>query len=403
MFTENFFTKILDLEDGWVVKSVDTNFSKEEIVIQIDCLLEQLEDPQSGELCKIYDHAPARKWRHLDTMQYKTYIKCELPRIITSEGKVKTIQPNWASGYERHTFLFEHAVIDLLKASKNQTKTAQLMRCGFNVVNRIMHLSTQRGMARRNYTDLVFDQVSLDEKSFKKGHNYITVLSHPPSGCVLDVEEDRTKEACKSLFSRVFTETQLSQVTAVSMDMWPAYIISAEEFLPNASISHDRFHLIMYLNKAIDQVRRREVKQHEELKNTRYALLKNPENHTEKQRIKFEAIAGTNYEVSKAWQVRENFKDLFSCGKLYAWTLYNKWTADSKRRKIKEIDKVIETFNNHISGVVNALIMNLSNAMAERLNGKIQELKTVGKGYRTFANFRSAILFFHGGLDLYPH
>jgi transposase len=46
--------------------------------------------------------------------------------------------------------------------------------------------------------------------------------------------------------------------------------------------------------------------------------------------------------------------------------------------------------------------MNLSNAMAERLNGKIQEFKTAGRGYRTFANYRSAILFFHGGLDLYP-
>jgi len=126
----------------------------------------------------------------------------------------------------------------------------------------------------------------------------------------------------------------------------------------------------MYLNKAIDEVRRRKVKQHDELKNTRYALLKNPENLTEKQRIKFEAITGANYEVRKAWQVRENFKDLFSCGKLLAWTLYNKRTADSKRRKIKEIDKVVETFNNHISGVVNALIMNLSNAMAERLNSR---------------------------------
>lgn len=403
MFTQNFFTRILDLEDGWVVESVDTDFSKEEISIQIVCLSKQLEDTQTGELCNIYDHAPARKWRHLDTMQYKTYITCELPRIITSEGKVKTVQPNWASGYERHTFLFEHAVIDLLKASKNQTKTAQLMRCGFNVVNRIMHLSTQRGMARRNYSALVFDQLSIDEKSFKKGHQYITVLSHPGSSCVLDVEEDRTKEACKSLFNRTLTEVQLGQVTSVSMDMWPAYINSAEELLPNAAITHDRFHLIMYLNKAIDQVRRREVKQHGELKHTRYALLKNPENLTEKQRIKFEAIAGANYEVSKAWQVRENFKALFSCGKLFAWTLYNKWTADSKKRKIKEIDKVVETFNNHISGVVNALIMNLSNAMAERLNGKIQELKTVGKGYRTFANFRSAILFFHGGLNLYPH
>lgn len=403
MFTENLFTRILDLEDGWVVASVDTDFSKKEISIQIVCLLDQLEDTQSGELCSIYDHAPARKWRHLDTMQYKTYIKCELPRIITSDGKVKTVQPNWASGYDRHTFLFEHAVIDLLKASKNQTKTAQLMRCGFNVVNRIMHLSTQRGMARRSYTNLVFDQLSIDEKSFKKGHKYITVLSHPGSGCVLDVEEDRTMDTCRSLLNRTLTETQLAQVAKISMDMWPAYINSAEELLPNAQIIHDRFHLIMYLNKAIDQVRRREVKQHEELKHTRYALLKNPENLTEKQRIKFEAIAGANYEVSKAWQVRENFKALFSCGKLFAWTLYNKWTADSKRRKIKEIDKVIETFNNHVSGVVNALIMNLSNAMAERLNGKIQELKTVGRGYRTFTNFRSAILFFHGGLDLYPH
>jgi transposase len=159
----------------------------------------------------------------------------------------------------------------------------------------------------------------------------------------------------------------------------------------------------MYGNKAIDQVCRREVKQRDELKNTRYALLKNPENLTEKQRIKFESIIGANYEFSKAWQVRENFKELFSSEKLFAWILYNKWTADSKRKNIKEIDNVVDIFNNHFSGVVNALILNLSNALAERLNGKIQELKTVAKGYQTFANFRSTLLFFRGGLDLYPH
>jgi hypothetical protein len=75
MFTENFFTRILDLDDGWAVESVDTDFSKAEISIQIVCLLEQLEDIQTGELCKIYDHGLSRVWRHLDTMQYKTYIK----------------------------------------------------------------------------------------------------------------------------------------------------------------------------------------------------------------------------------------------------------------------------------------------------------------------------------------
>jgi transposase len=403
MFTENFFTTLLNLEDGWEVQSIETDLGNAEIYISISCRLQELADDQTGELCKVYDHAPEREWRHLDTMQYKTYIKCKLPRIIASNGKVKTVQPNWASGYERHTYLFEHAVIDLLKATKNQTKTALLMRCGFNIVNRILHVSTQRGMGRRNYSQVVFDQLSIDEKSFRKGHHYITVLSHPHSGCVLDVGEDRTKESVKSLLNKSLTNKQLQQVKAISMDMWKAFISTAQEMLPNAAIVHDRFHLVKYLNEAIDKVRRREVKQHEELKNSRYALLKNPENLTEKQRIHFDAIAGANYEVSKAWQVRENFKDLFSSEKLYAWKLYLKWTVDSQKRKIKEIDKVVAMFNNHIKGVVNALLMNLNNAMAERLNGKIQELKTVGKGYRTFTNFRSAILFFHGGLNLYPH
>ncbi len=59
-------------------------------------------------------------------------------------------------------------------------------------------------------------------------------------------------------------------------------------------------------------------------------------------------------------------------------------------------------FTNHIVGVCNALVETISNAIAERLNGKIQELKTVGRGYRKFDNFRSAVLFFNGGLNLNP-
>jgi transposase len=258
-------------------------------------------------------------------------------------------------------------------------------------------------MKRRSLSQVHFDHLSIDEKSFEKGHHYITVLSHPSSGSVLDVEEDRTKEACKKLFNRSLTSEQLEKVSSITMDMWKSYMLSANEYLPNASIVHDRFHLVKYINEAIDKIRRREVKHHQELKNSRYALLKNPENLTLKQQIQFNAIAHANYEVSKAWQVRENFKDLFKAKKLCAWSLFNQWTIDSKGRKIKEIDKVVDMFNNHIKGVVNALISNLTNAMAERLNGKIQELKTVGRGYRTFKNFRSAILFFNGKLNLYPH
>ena len=78
------------------------------------------------------------------------------------------------------------------------------------------------------------------------------------------------------------------------------------------------------------------------------------------------------------------------------------WAHYSFMQGINEVNKVILMFLSHAKGVINALITNLNNAMDERLNGKIQEVKLVGSGYRAFENFRSAILFFHGGLDLYP-
>lgn len=115
-------------------------------------------------------------------IQFNTFIRSRLPRIKRSNGRIKTVQPNWASGYEQHTFLFEDAVIDLLKASKNQTKKTQLMRCGFNVVNWTLHLSTQRGMERRNYSQIIFEHRSIDEKSFKKCHHYVIILGRPISG-----------------------------------------------------------------------------------------------------------------------------------------------------------------------------------------------------------------------------
>jgi transposase len=259
-------------------------------------------------------------------------------------------------------------------------------------------------MERRSISKVPFEHISIDEKSFKKGHKYVTVISHPCSGVILDVGEDRDGKSVDSLLTSTFTDAQRDSMRTVSMDMWKAYIRSAKNKLPNAEIVHDKFHLIAYLNKSMDQVRRREVTGNEELINSRYALLKNEENMTAKQKEKFEMIKSSNFEVAKVWHIRENFKQLFECynEEGEAEELLENWARDSYMNNIREVNKVILMFLKHTKGVVNALISKLNNAMAERLNGKIQEVKLVARGYRTFDNFRSAILFFHGGLSLYP-
>ena len=112
------------------------------------------------------------------------------------QGGVKAIGVPWAASKGRYTHLFESKVIDTLLATKNQTKTRELLQCSFNVVNRIMHRATERGLKKRG-SDTIYTQLSIDEKSFKKGHNYVSVLSNPDTGLIVDVSEGRTKKSCK--------------------------------------------------------------------------------------------------------------------------------------------------------------------------------------------------------------
>ena len=150
-------------------------------------------------------------------------------------------------------------------------------------------------------------------------------------------------------------------------------------------------------------MRRRETKDHPELKGTRYALLKNERNLTDRQREKFEAIRQTNLQVSKAWQARENFKDAFNNETVaQGRAIFEEWLFTALQSGIKEVVDVAIMFSNHINGIISAMTSKLNNAMAERLNGKIQLLKMSARGYRTFHRFRSAILFFNGKLNLSP-
>lgn len=64
-------------------------------------------------------------------------------------------------------------------------------------------------MERRQRVEEVFENLSVDEKSFQKGHSYATVLSHPESARVLDVVEHRTLQGCRGLMAAALPEPQL--------------------------------------------------------------------------------------------------------------------------------------------------------------------------------------------------
>ena len=284
--------------------------------------------------------------------------------------------------------------------TKSQVRTSRLLRLTPDQVRHVMERSVEFGLSIRSKIK-IYRHLCIDEKARSK-REYVTILSDGDTGFVIDVADGRAEENAKQLIEKNLTPIQRATVETISMDMWQAFINVAKKLFPNAKICHDPYHLVQHLNKAVDKTRIREVKTQNELKNTKYLFLKDTASFTDKQQMKFDAISKANYEVSRAWRIKENFRDIIrTANREGAFALYTMWFIESTKAHIPEIGKVLDMFASHSKGILNALRTGRNNGKAERLNGSIQELKTIGRGYKDAEHFRTAILFFHGGLVLH--
>lgn len=290
-----------------------------------------------------------------------------------------------------------------MQHTKSQTRTARLLGLSFDQVHRVMKRAVDRGMQRRSPVERYY-YLSIDEKAVKAGQHYISILSDEASGIVIEVVSGRSKESVDNLCSNSLSQEQRSDVKTICTDMWEPFIYAASVYYPKAKHCHDNFHLVGYLNKAVDKIRRREVKNQAVLKKTKYLWLKDRANMTDNQKLKFDTINKVNYQVAQGWRIKENFRDIqFRQSATQAEMIYKNWVQNAYGPCLPEINDVVQMFERHRQGIINAIETGANNARAERVNGSIQELKTIGRGYRNEENFRIAILFFHGGLDLYSH
>lgn len=313
----------------------------------------------------------------------------------------------WSVPHSRFTLLFERFAIDLLRATQVQGKTAALLRLTSSQVHDLMARAVTRGLARRHTTELIA-HLTLDEKSFQHGHQYLTVLGDADQGRVLDVTETRTKAATVTLLTETLSADQRDGVQSISMDMWEAFMTAAQTAVPQADIVHDRFHIAQYLNDAVDQTRRAEhktlLKQEDAtLKDSKYLWLKGPERFTEKQRNRFADLRDQDLATAKVWSFKETFRAFFACpsaadGHLFFTQWYDAVVALGN----KPLTKVADLLKNHLSGLLAYLRHRTTNAIAEGMNSAIQHIKACAHGFRRFASYRIAILFFLGKLELYP-
>ena len=319
---------------------------------------------------------------------------------------MKVVKLPWAEPASRFTALFEALAIAWLKAA-SQKAVAGLLKLSWDEIHGIMERAVQRGLQRRQAEPV--SQIGVDEKAFRKGHNYLTLVNDLVGGRVLYVAEDR-KQSSLDGFWETLTEAQINGIEAVAMDMWDPYLNSVREHVPGADgkIVFDKFHVAKHLGDAVDKVRRKENKTlkaagDDRLAGTRYAWLRNPAAMELNDRKDFAALRNSELKTARAWALKETAMAIYSyiyerpARKHFRW-----WHGWAVRSRLQPMIEVARMLKRRFENIITYLRHRITNATSESINAKIQWVKYTARGFRNKRNFIHAIYFHCGGLDLAP-
>jgi len=401
MQSTEFYQQILGISSPWKIVSVDLDMKAKRVVIQAEVDRKTKWYHPDTKLPASLHKWQERTWRHLDTCQFETLITANIPSVKYQDGSIEEIAVPWADRFQRITKLLAQAVIIWLQACGNVAKVAEIMRLDWQTVNNIMKEAVKRGLIRRE--NEIIENAGMDEKSFRRGHIYASILNDLDNGRVWDLVEGRKTNNAKELLDTLSEEQQVG-VKAVAMDMWAAFENAVNAKLPNADIVHDKFHISSYLNKAVDDVRKEEHRRlmkegDDTLKNSKYQWLRNfPDLRSEPT---FQSLYNANLETSKAWRLKESFAGFWDYSYIGAAVkFFEDWCKQVNRSRLEPMKKVAQMLQNRLQGLLNYLKHRITNAASEGMNSLVARIIANARGLRTFGSLRFRVLFFLGKLDL---
>jgi len=363
--------------------------------------------PECPTPCTIYDHRD-REWRHLDTCQLQTRLHARVPRVdCPTHGVLQSAVP-WATPGSKFTLLFERLAIDWLREAA-VTAVARQLKLGWDAVWGIERRAVVRGLARRG--TLTLRHVGVDEKSFQRRHDYVTVVSDLDEGRVLFVADDRKQASLEAFWALGLTAAQRTALEAIAMDMWAPYVQATRAQVPDADakIVFDRFHCAKHLNEGVDRVRRAEHRELQargdtRLTGTKYAWLRHPDHFKPAAWRAFAALRTSTLKVARAWALKETAANLWEYRYVGpARRFFRRWYFWATHSRLKPMIEKARMLKTHLPNVLTYLRHRITNATAEGLNSKIQWIRYTARGFRNRENFKTAIYFHCGKLDLYPH
>ena len=393
------FQMALGLVPPWLVQESIFQPSEKLLEIRIDFARgSRLPCPECGVGCPVHD-TTEKRWRHLDFFQHQAYLVARVPRVQCGQHGVKQVAVPWARPGSGFTLLFEGLILAMAPHMAVK-RIAALIHEHDTLVWRVIRHHVREARSRADHRGVT--TMAFDETAARRGHDYVTIA--------VDVLQRRVLFACPGRDGATIAAAAAdlrrhggdpSAVTSVACDLSPAFTAGITRHLPNAEITYDRFHVTQLVTVALEETRREEQRRGGWkgglLKGNRWALLRNPDNHSPSQAKAAELIAmpDLHLKTGRAYRLKLAFQTAYADGPgaLQRWC---RWAA---RSRLPAMAKAARSIRNHWDGIVRWFTSNITSAIMEGFNSLFQAAKSRARGYRNHQYFIDMIYLIGAKLD----
>jgi transposase len=358
-----------------------------------------------GTRSRVRDRLATRRWRHVPLWGIPSFLEYAPARVRCEKcGKVVVEAIPWSRGKSPLSL----GLIDLLSRWAKLLAwevVARHFTVHWNTVAGAVRQAVEYGLEHRELGEVLY--IGVDELSRRKGHVYVTNVYDLAEGRLLWSGEGRGTETLEAFFEE-HGEALGEKVIGVCCDMWQPYIDVLQEYLPDARLVFDKFHIVRNLLEAVDQVRREEASElkatnPELLKRTRYIWLKNPENLTDKQKARLGYLEKLNLRCNRAYLLKEAFREFWNyTTKWGARRFLKRWFWWATHSRLKPMRDFAWMLRRHEEEILNYFELPIDNGVVEGLNNKAKVVSHRCYGFRTAKTFITALYHVLGDLPEPP-
>jgi len=285
---------------------------------------------------------------------------------------------------------------------------ARLFNLDYGIIYKIDHDVLLRLWQLAEVPDPI--HIAVDEKSYKKGHKYVTIVSDLDRRMVIWVSEGKEKESLDEFFKIIGPE-RCSKIETVSKDMWRPYIASCQEYIPQAMEVADAFHVVKKLGDVLNDCRKELIEsagttksEKKNLKEMNWVIRYKQENMSEKTTSKLNQLERLNEPLYRAYLHKESFFEFFTflpTEMKKAGAFLDEWVKDALTIPMEAFKYFVEYVGRHRDRILNIILTGRSSSFSEAINRKINVIIGMAYGYHCLEYLKLKILQRCGAIGKY--